>query len=140
MKIMMKRLRTGTQTRIAFEPPEFAVPYLIKLFTKAKEHGDYLFVDLSVPGRNRSTGPQSQNHHINGHITQIAMETGNSFNAVKMELKYMAADRGKWKWETLPNGSRHLGSEADATVEEAAELIECAHQLAAELGITLVEG
>jgi hypothetical protein len=70
---------------------------------------------------------------------QIARETGNSFDAVKMETKRMACVQGEWPWETLANGSTWPGSERDASVEAAACWIDCCHRLAADLGIVLRE-
>ena len=46
-----------------------------------------------VPKR-RSTGPLSQNHHFNGHCAQVARETGNDFEDVKLGIKARAIKRG----------------------------------------------
>jgi hypothetical protein len=44
-------------------------------------------VTLARPGKPRTTGWKSQNHHVNGHCQQISFETGCSFEAVKMRMK-----------------------------------------------------
>jgi len=56
-----------------------------------------------------------------------------------MELKKIAVERGQWQFETLKNGAVYPCSEADASVAEAAALIEVINQFAAEWGIKLEE-
>lgn len=105
----------------------------------------FVTIRLSNVHRTRSTGERSQNHHINGHIQQIATETGNAFDVVKAEIKCRAVDMGYPMLERngevrLDLFGRPMGiSEADSSVEECAILIEAAHMLAAELGIVLEE-
>jgi len=94
-------------------------------------------VTITKPFRPRSTGPLSQNHHLNGHIQEICMETGNDFDAVKTWVKQQAIARG-YPFETS-RGVAVPKSEAYASVEECAILIDVVHQLAAELGIMLTE-
>lgn len=86
----------------------------------------------------RSTGEESQNHHINGHIQQICTETGNSFSAVKERMKELAIDRG-YPIETLPDGSAKPKSETQINTKEAGYLIDTIHQFAVEWGINLEE-
>ena len=140
MKIRMHRIKSGSKSVASFEVPEEAVNWYVKLVKKGNALGDVYDVSIELPKRHRSTGPKSQNHHGNAHCMQIAAETGNSFEVVKMETKKMAAEHGNWQYETLPNGHIWPGSEACATVGEAIEWIECCHQLASELGIKLMEG
>ena len=106
---------------------------------KSKAPSKYYKVRIGIPGRPRSTGWKSQNHHVNGHCQQIAIETGNSFSAVKEHMKFLAINRG-YPMETMPDGMPVPKSEADITVEEAAILIETIHQFAAEWNIELKEG
>ena len=86
----------------------------------------------------RSTGPYSQNHHLNGHIAGICKDTGNDFETVKSWVKREAIGQGypfdSFKGKVIPK------SEARASVAECAILIEVAHRLAAELNIRLEEG
>ena len=88
--------------------------------------------------RKRTTGRDSQNHHINGHIQQICQQTGNSFSAVKERMKVLAIDRG-YPIETLPDGSVMPKSEAEINTIEAGYLIDSIHQFADEWKIKLTE-
>jgi len=94
--------------------------------------------------KKRSTGAHSQNHHLNGHIQQFCQETGNEFEDVKNYLKRVAIKRGypikqhagvDVMFRGLPVGI----SEADASTEDCAMLIEEMHILANEYGIILKE-
>ena len=88
--------------------------------------------------RARTTGPQSQNHHLNGHVQQIAQETGEDFDVVKREIKRRARKRG-YPFKTSRFGYAVPKSEAEATVEECAMLIDERHEVAAFLSIALRE-
>ena len=79
------------------------------------------------------------------------METGQDFATTKNFVKAMAIDRGyPRKTRRLPNGQTEdvldwfgnpVGiSESDASIQDCAILIDCAVQLASELGITLDMG
>ena len=95
-------------------------------------------VTITRPFRARTTGERSQNHHLNGHVQQICVETGNDFEAVKMYIKSLAVSQG-YPFRTLPNGIPWPVSEADSSTEQCAILIEVAHQVAAEWGVALIE-
>lgn len=101
---------------------------------------DTVRADLYLPHNPRSTGWKSQNHHINGHCQQIAIETGASFDAVKYFMKREAIGRG-WPVDTLPNGEAIPASEGDPRISSyhAYILIEIIHQFAAEWMIALIE-
>lgn len=86
----------------------------------------------------RTTGPESQNHHLNGHVQQICEETGNDFTAIKQYIKQKAIRQG-YGFTTLPNGDVLPKSEADVDVLECGYAIDEAHILAGELGISLRE-
>ena len=103
-----------------------------------KKKPPYYKLTITQPYKPRTTGWKSQNHHINGHCQQIAMETGNSFSAVKERMKELAIDRG-YPIETLPDGSIKPKSETEISTEEAGYLIDTIHQFAAEWGIILQE-
>jgi len=87
--------------------------------------------------RRRTTGWKSQNHHINGHVQQICIETGQDFETVKMMVKYQAISAG-YPFETYHNYTIPK-SEALCNTLEAAMLVEAAHVIAAELSIMLRE-
>ena len=86
----------------------------------------------------RTTGEFSQNHHLNGHVQQIAEETGNDFTAIKQYIKQRAIGQG-YPYTTLPDGKALPKSEADIDVIECGYAIDECHILAGELGINLRE-
>jgi len=130
--------KTGLQKVELYYPKEWE-PAIINLCEKsAKKHGGYICADLSLPRKPRTTGGKSQNHHINGHCQQIAMETGNSFSVVKMAMKTEAITEG-YPFETLPDGTVWPKSEADIDTVQAGILIETIHRMAAEWDIKLIE-
>lgn len=127
-------------------PPDNRPWYLATLEDCKKKANGYATVTVELPKRKRSTGNKSQSHHVNGHIQQIATETGQGFQDVKEYVKCQAIDRG-YPMLKKDDGSPFLNvwghprgiSEADASVEDATILIDQIHQLAAELMIKLVE-
>ena len=102
------------------------------------KHNDYVLVTLQPPKRPRTTGKDSQNHHLNGHIMQICAETGNDYDAVKDAIKMLAVSTMGYPYKTI-GGQIVPQRERDASVDECALLIEAAHVLAADLGIILKE-
>lgn len=97
-----------------------------------------VYVKLGKPRKPRTTGDGSQSHHLNGHVQQIAAETGDEFDDVKMEIKRRAVKRG-YPFRTDSFGNVVPQSEADCSTEECAMLIEEAHDVAAFLNIKLRE-
>lgn len=97
----------------------------------------YVRVQLSRPARPRTVGYNSQNHHINGHVQQIAHETGNEFEHVKHAAKQLALKRG-YPFRLLA-GQVVPYSETELDVSQAAMLIEALHEIAADMGLTLRE-
>lgn len=96
------------------------------------------YVKLGKPRKPRTTGEYSQSHHLNGHVQQIAAETGDEFDDVKMEIKRRAIKRG-YPFRTDSFGNVVPQSEADCSTVECAMLIEEAHDVAAFLNIKLKE-
>ena len=118
-----------------------------KLVQKSERfHNGFVTITISLPHKPRSTGYRSQNHHLNGHIQQIASETGNPSEVIKLEAKVRAVDM-EYPMLIREDGSvqkdlwgRIMGiSEADSSTEECAILIEATHMIASELGIILKE-
>ena len=101
------------------------------------ERYDALAFKASAPRRKRTTGERSQNHHLNGHVQTICVETGNDFDAIKQVVKLRAIAMG-YPFTTF-HGVTVPKSEADASTVECALLIDAVHQLAAEEGIALKE-
>jgi hypothetical protein len=111
------------------------------------ESGKYYCVSVSRPRKPRSTGPHSQNHRLNGFISQFCQSTGNDKEDIKLYVKRKAMRRGlpmltnekgdivysKVDGEPLPI------SEADMSSEECSWCIAEIEQLAAECGVHLVE-
>lgn len=111
-----------------------------------EKKGGFCSFSLMPPRRARSTGANSQSHHFNGHVQQIATCTGQPFEDVKKFLKANAITRGYpilRSEDEIPIldlwGNAQGISEADCTVEECCHLIEESHQLADELGLKLIE-
>ena len=102
------------------------------------KNNDYVLVTMQPPKRPRTTGENSQNHHLNGHIMQICNETQNAYNAVKDEIKRIATEEMGFPYEEI-NGHIHPIGESESSTDECAKLIEAAHVLAADLGIILKE-
>ena len=132
----VQQLITGSPAAVSFELPVKYRATWEKMVENAKTN--QWNVKISRPKRPRTTGWKSQNHHINGHCQQIAMETGNSFTAVKERMKELAIGRGYPK-ETLVDGSVKPKSEADIDTVEAGYLIDTIHQFADEWNIRLIE-
>jgi hypothetical protein len=85
----------------------------------------------------RSTGPGSQSHHINGHVAQISMETGQDFDSVKTYCKMEAIPAG-YPFDTVRD-TVVPWSEARIDTRAASILIDTIHRVAAEMGISLKE-
>ena len=102
------------------------------------KNNDYVLVTMQPPKRPRTTGENSQNHHLNGHVMQISNVTGAGYSAVKDEVKRIAVETMGYPYEIV-NGHIHPKGESDSSTDECAKLIEAAHVLAADLGIILQE-
>ena len=133
--------RVNIAGKIAFEPPADAganANIKHELRKCRDKYGDYVLVTMQPPKRPRTTGKDSQNHHLNGHIMQICAETGNDYDAVKDAVKMLAVSTMGYPYKTI-GGQIVPQREHDASVDECALLIEAAHVLAADLGIILQE-
>lgn len=58
-----------------------------------QRYGGYIKLEMSPPYKPRSTGKESQNAHIWGHIQQIAQETGNDVQDIEDYIKQKATRR-----------------------------------------------
>ena len=125
---------------ITFEPPKDAgARAAIKHeLEKCRKQNDFVLVTLQPPKRPRTTGKDSQNHHLNGHIMQICNETGNDYDTVKNCVKMLAVEQMGYPFKTIA-GHIVPQRESDSSTDECAKLIEAAHVLAAELSIILQE-
>lgn len=93
---------------------------------------------LKPPYKPRSTGEGSQSHHINGHVTQIANEIGDTFDDIKDEAKRRAISKGyPYRTDSFKNVKPLSETEIDTT--QAGYLIEALHEIAAFLNVTLTE-
>ena len=139
MQYVLKRVEIAG--RIAFEPPaDSSVSERIRqeLRKCRDKHNDFVLVTLQPPKRPRTTGEDSQNHHLNGHIMQICNETGNDYESVKNAVKMIAVENMGYPYNTI-GGHIIPQRERDCSTDECAKLIEAAHLLAADLGIILQE-
>lgn len=143
----MKVVWTCARETLAVIAPRDQRERLEKVIKIADErNGGYITVTIENVRKPRTTGDKSQNKHLNGHVQQLAGETGMEFEVIKMEIKHRALKRG---YPILYNADgkimfdlwgRARGiSEADCSTVECGYLIEEAHQLAAELDIVLIE-
>ena len=127
--------------RVAFVPPTDpgARENIKRELGKCRDKNTgYVLVTLQPPKRPRTTGADSQNHHLNGHIMQICAETGNDYDAVKDAVKMLAVESMGYPYKTI-GGQIVPQRERDCSTDECALLIEAAHVLAADLGIILQE-
>lgn len=133
--------RVSIAGRIAFEPPrDTGANESIKheLRKCRDKYGDFVLVTMQPPKKPRTTGKDSQNHHLNGHIMQICNETGNDYESVKTAVKLLAVESMGYPYRTIA-GQIVPQRESDSSTDECAKLIEAAHVLAADLGIILQE-
>lgn len=139
VKVVLKSV--PEQSKVVFEMPEnaaFRQSVERELAKCAEKNGGYVLVTLERPRKTRTTGENSQNHHLNGHIMQICNETGNDFEAVKYCVKMIAVEQMGYPYKTVAGHILPQGERQSSTVE-CAKLIEAAHVLAADLGIVLQE-
>jgi len=140
------RLHSGSPRVVSLEIPAVREAEYRALIVKAQP-ADRFDLVLSTLRRKRSTGPWSQNHHLNGHAMQIAQETGQDFEAVKLYVKRQAIARGlplKQKTNgdiiySIVDGEPVPISETDMDTVQCGWCIDACHVLAAELGIILRE-
>ena len=102
------------------------------------KNNDYVLVTMQPPKRPRTTGKESQNHHLNGHIMQICNETGNDYDTIKYCVKMLAVEQMGYPYKTIA-GHILPQPESQSSTDECAKLIEAAHVLAAKLSIILQE-
>lgn len=140
------RLKSGSPRIVSLEIPAVREAEYRALVVKAQP-ADRFDLVLSTPRHKRSTGPWSQGNHLNGHVFQIANETGQDFAAVKLYVKRAAIARGL-PLKQKPNGDIVCSivdgepvpiSEADMDTVQCGWVIDELHILAAELGIVLRE-
>ena len=133
--------REYVKGHIAFTvPSDTAIREAIKreLVKCHNKHNDYVLVTIASPKRPRTTGDGSQNHHLNGHIMQICVETGNDYDAVKNAVKMIAVEQMGYPYTDF-HGVITPKPESESSTDECAKLIEAAHILAADLEIILKE-
>ena len=142
MEVKLTLKRITQKGLIAFQVPAEpdAQEALRKVLTFCRDrHNDYVQVTIRPPYKPRTTGPGSQNHHLNGHIVQLCNATQHSYDEIKYCVKMRAVELMGYPYETV-GGYIVPKGEKDCDSEECAKLIEAAHVLAAEWGIILVEG
>jgi len=134
-----KRLKAETNNIMCYQIPEFVLDYYL-LFVEQQEEKNIHFdkLKISKPFKQRTTGKHSQNHHINGHIAQIANITGMDFDTLKSYFKRLAIKR-KYPFDTAPDGEAEPWSERRIDTTQAGYLIDEIHQFADENNITLKE-
>lgn len=133
--------RVNQKGHIVFEAPsdpETQMALRNVLHICQDKHNDFVRVTIRPPYKPRSTGKGSQNHHLNGHITQICNVTGNDSETIKYCIKMIAVEQMDYPYSEVA-GHIVPKRERDCDSEECGKLIEASHMLAAQLGITLRE-
>lgn len=134
--------RVDEKGRIAFIPPsEIELQEAIKKVLRScrEKNNDYVAVTFARPYKPRTTGPDSQNHMLNGNIMQIVNETGNDYETVKYCVKMIAVEQLSYPFTTIA-GHIVPKRERDCNTEECSKLIEASFMLAADMGIILDMG
>lgn len=139
LKITLKRV--DEKGYIKFKAPEeielqTALRSILKLCRD--KYNDYVQLTIKAPYKARTTGPDSQNHHLNAHIIQICNETKHSYEIIKYCIKMLAVEEMEYPYEEVDGHIMPKG-ERDCNTEECAKLIEASHLWAAEHGIILRE-
>lgn len=142
------RIKTGHEDAISFATMGCDMSALKALLRDGiAKSGDAYEVRIMLPRKHRSTGPKSQGNHFNGHVQQICDDTGNDFADVKLYLKRRAFRKGL-PYRQKPDGTIIYSlidqepmpiSESDMDTVQCGWCIDEAHQLAAEMNITLRE-
>jgi hypothetical protein len=144
--VRVRRLQTKDPRVVSFEIPLSRANEYAEFVRKGQELDRY-DVRIETPRSRRSTGYKSQNHHLNGHCMQIAHETGQDFETVKLYVKRMAIARGL-PLKLRPDGEILYSivdnqpmpiSETEMDTQQCGWCIEEAHILAADFGIILRE-
>lgn len=133
--------RVNIQGHIAFLPPvdQAAQANIKHELRKCRDKfNDFVLITMQPPKKPRTTGKDSQNHHLNGHIMQIVNETGNSYEVVKYCVKMIAVEQMDYPYK-LMSGHIIPQPESECSTEDCAKLIEASHMLAADQGIILRE-
>lgn len=133
--------RTYEPGKLCFDiPKEPELQMQLKdLLTVCKDkNNDYVSVTLKRPYAPRTTGPRSQNHHLNGHIVQICNYTGNDYETIKYCVKMIAVEQMGYPAQTIA-GHIIPKRETDCNTQECGMLIEASHILAAQMGLVLQE-
>lgn len=133
--------RTFYAGHIAFDLPQDAGAReaIRRELEKCRDkNNDFVLLTMQPPKRPRTTGKDSQNHHLNGHIMQICNETGNDYDTIKYCVKMIAVEQMGYPYKTVA-GRILPQPESQSSTDECAKLIEAAHVLAAQLSIILQE-
>ena len=141
MQVNLVLKRTFQQGKLCFElPTNPEVLEALKRLLKAcrDKCGDYVSLTLQKPVKPRTTGPDSQNHKLNGCIMQICNETGNDYETVKYCVKMIAVEKLGYPFTEI-SGHVLPKRERDCSTVECSKLIEAVYMLAAELQIVLKE-
>ena len=103
-----------------------------------KKRINQVYLKMGMPRKPRTTGEGSQNHHLNGHIQQIAQHTGEDFATTKWQIKQRALNKG-YPFDTGKLGVPVPRSESVASTVECGYLIDECHEVASWLGVKLRE-
>jgi len=120
--------------------PKLYVPGALVIIDRIHgKHNGYGKLSLDVPFKPRTTGPESQSHHLHGHLSQLAIYFGYDLAEMKLIMKDSVPE---WPVEERKFGkTRKLRPVSEATVSTVVEAkaIDWCHRVAAEEGIELKE-
>ena len=139
-----KRIKTGSPDVFSCEIPARYVEVYKSII---RANPEQVSVTIGPAKKHRSTGPNSANAHFNGHVQQIAMQTRNTFEDVKLYVKRQAFAQGLPFLKrsdgsvvmSLSDGQPLPISESDMDNLQCGWCIDQCHILAADHGIVLVE-
>jgi len=134
-----KRIINPNQCIASWELPHY-VREVYDYWTKQQIAKGINFDKLTIkkPFKARTTGLKSQNHHANGHVQQLCIQTGWEFEVMKYYTKKLAI-KMDYPFDTAPDGAVIPWSETRIDVEQCGYWIETLHQFAAENGYWLRE-
>jgi hypothetical protein len=104
------------------------------------KHNGFCKLSVDTPSKPRTFGPGSQSAHLHGHLQQLAVHFGYTLGEMKDVMK---DDVPEWPREERKIGKRRIlrpVSEATVSTVVESKAIEWTHLIAAEEGLTLVEG
>lgn len=126
---------------ILVEIPGMFQVHVAEMVTRCwAKHNGYARVSIATPSKPRTTGKGSQSAHLHGHLSQLAVHFGYDMAEMKDAMKHYVPE---WPVVEERIGKRvRVRPESESLVDTVVEskAIDWTHLIAAEEGITLIEG